>query len=226
MQNTIESNEKRGRKSFFGYIEVVFNIVYLISAFMMGMYIFSKGGETFYFLAGAMAMLLAIGDAFHLIPRIAAVMAGRSEKIERLLGFGKLITSITMTVFYVLLWHIGIGRFQGQREQWTLLIYAFAAIRIFLCLLPQNGWYEKEPSLKWAVIRNIPFVFLGLAVILLFGLNGGSFKELRYLWLAALFSFIFYIPVVIWAGKYPKIGMLMIPKTCMYLWILLMLMSV
>ncbi|MBE6011810.1 MAG: hypothetical protein E7234_04580, partial [Lachnospiraceae bacterium] len=105
MQNTIESNEKRSGKSFFGYIEVVFNIVYLISAFMMGMYIFSKGGETFYFLAGAMAMLLAIGDAFHLIPRIAAVMAGRSEKIERLLGFGKLITSITMTVFYVLLWH-------------------------------------------------------------------------------------------------------------------------
>lgn len=225
MKDDRKGNKKTGGKRFFGYIEVVFNIVYLISAFGIGIYIFSKGNEMFNLLVGTMAMLLAIGDAFHLIPRIMAVILGRTERIQKLLGLGKLITSMTMTVFYILLWHIGIRMF-SVAEQWTAILYVFAVIRMILCLFPQNGWYEAEPSIKWAVLRNIPFVFLGLMVTILFGLHGGTIGALRYLWLAVTLSFGFYLPVVIWAGKYPKIGMLMMPKTCMYLWILIMLMSV
>lgn len=36
-----------------------------------------------------------------------------------------------------------------------------------------------------------------------------------------LFFFAFYIPVVLWADVVPMIGMLMIPKTCAYVWIVL-----
>lgn len=32
----------------------------------------------------------------------------------------------------------------------------------------------------------------------------------------------FYIPVVLWADVSPMIGMLMLPKTCMYVWIVIM----
>ena len=34
-------------------------------------------------------------------------------------------------------------------------------------------------------------------------------------------SFGFYIPVVLWADTFPMIGMLMIPKTCAYVWTVL-----
>ncbi len=44
-------------------------------------------------------------------------------------------------------------------------------------------------------------------------------------WLSSfvfLLSFIFYIPVVLWADAYPAVGMLMIPKTCAYVWMVMM----
>lgn len=32
----------------------------------------------------------------------------------------------------------------------------------------------------------------------------------------------FYFPVVLWAQAVPIIGMMMLPKTCMYIWMLCM----
>ena len=45
--------------------------------------------------------------------------------------------------------------------------------------------------------------------------------EFRYMWLTIVLSFGFYIPVVLWADQIPMIGMLMIPKTCAYVWTVL-----
>ena len=41
------------------------------------------------------------------------------------------------------------------------------------------------------------------------------------MWLAIVLSFGFYIPVVLFADAVPMIGMLMIPKTCAYVWAVL-----
>lgn len=41
------------------------------------------------------------------------------------------------------------------------------------------------------------------------------------MWLTIVLSFGFYIPVVLWADAIPLIGMLMIPKTCAYVWTVL-----
>ena len=41
------------------------------------------------------------------------------------------------------------------------------------------------------------------------------------MWLTIVLSFGFYIPVVLWADAVPLIGMLMIPKTCAYVWTVL-----
>lgn len=43
-------------------------------------------------------------------------------------------------------------------------------------------------------------------------------KEFKWMWLTIVLSFAFYIPVVLFASKVPAIGMLMIPKTCAYVW--------
>lgn len=41
------------------------------------------------------------------------------------------------------------------------------------------------------------------------------------MWLTIVLSFGFYIPVVLWDDAHPLIGMLMIPKTCAYVWTVL-----
>ena len=47
-------------------------------------------------------------------------------------------------------------------------------------------------------------------------------RAFRFMWLAIVLSFGFYIPVVFFADAVPMIGMLMIPKTCAYVWAVLM----
>ena len=48
---------------------------------------------------GTAALVLGCGDAFHLVPRVLNYFIDSDFTIA--LGIGKLITSITMTVFYM-----------------------------------------------------------------------------------------------------------------------------
>ncbi len=64
---------------------------------------------------------------------------------------------------------------------------------------------------------------LGLLIIVLFyrSAKQNNDKAFRWMWLTIVLSFGFYIPVVLWADVTPMIGMLMIPKTCAYVWTVL-----
>lgn len=117
-------------KRVFGMFEIIFDILYLVTAFILGLYMVVKGDSQLSIMAGIMAIVLSAGDSFHLIPRIMVIKTCQEDKWRKSLGIGKQITSISMTIFY--------------------------------------------------------------------------------------------LPVVIWANKNPKIGMLMFPKTCAYLWLIIM----
>ena len=69
----------------------------------------------------------------------------------------------------------------------------------------------------------MPFALLGLLIIVLFyrSAKQNNDKAFRWMWLTIVLSFGFYIPVVLWANAIPMIGMLMIPKTCAYVWTVL-----
>lgn len=97
-----------------------------------------------------------------------------------------------------------------------------AALRIILCLFPRNGWTSPEPSLSWGILRNIPFAALGVILIVLFQKSTSEDDPLRHMGLAIALSFGFYIPVVLLAGVFPAVGMLMIPKTLAYVWVVVM----
>lgn len=211
------------QKRVFGWIEAVFDSLYLLSAFSIGIYLLRSDGSQVRVLAGSMAILLAAGDAFHLVPRIGAILIGQEERLARVLGFGKLLTSITMTVFYLLLWQIGLLLFAPTPGSgWTAFVCGLAALRILLCLFPQNRWTDRHPSVRWGIYRNIPFLLLGAAVAGLFAVNAGRVPAVDGMWIAIALSYAFYIPVVLWSNTNPKLGMLMLPKTCAYLWILAM----
>lgn len=202
--------------------ETVFDVFYLCAGTVIGIYLLVTAKAPWQELYGVMALVLAGGDAFHLVPRMRAGLTGERERFLGQLGMGKLVTSITMTVFYVLLWHIGLLLFPGSpMEAWTGVVYGAAVVRIVLCLLPQNKWRTDDGAQMWNILRNLPFLLLGGVVLALFlTIAGGS--QFQMMWLAILLSYAFYIPVVLGSRKYPMLGMLMIPKTCMYLWILWM----
>jgi len=214
-------------KRVFGAVEAVFDIFYLAAASILGFILLSSAlDNSARALAGVMALMLVGGDAFHLLPRIVVIMTGQEEQFRRVLGRGKQITSITMTLFYLLLWQIGVVIFSPKDISfWSYLVYILTAVRIFLCLLPQNKWAERYPPVTWGIWRNVPFFLQGMTVAGLFFLQRSTVPGLGLMWLAIALSFAFYFPVVLWANKNPKIGMLMLPKTCVYLWMLAMCMT-
>lgn len=148
------------KKRVFGRIEAPFDIFYLLSAFTIGIYLLRTGNSSVRILAGSMALVLAIGDSFHLLPRICAILTGKEERLTKALGIGKLITSITMTVFYLFLWQIGLLLFLPDASfLLSLPVYILAILRILLCLLPQNRWTDRYPPVRFGIYRNIPFFF-------------------------------------------------------------------
>lgn len=203
-------------------VETVFDAVYLITVISIGIYMIRKGKDNSqYRLFGIMAVVLGAGDSFHLVPRAVALCTTGLDNFTTALGAGKFITSLTMTVFYVLLYYVWRIRYNIQGKNGvTAAVYALSACRIILCLFPQNKWLDASAPLSWGIYRNIPFALLGLLIIVLFYQSAKEQKDIafRYMWLTIVLSFGFYIPVVLWADAIPMIGMLMIPKTGAYVW--------
>ena len=103
--------------------------------------------------------------------------------------------------------------------------WILSAVRVILCGFPQNEWTSAQPSLLWGIIRNIPFAVLGVLTVVMWFRTAKSDKPLRFVWLAVTLSFLFYLPVVLFSQQIPLIGMLMLPKTCMYVWVIVMFMK-
>jgi hypothetical protein len=210
-------------------MEVVFCICYLVGACAMGVIMLRQSrGNRQRRLFAALTLILAGGDAFHLVPRIYGLLTDKIDEIPVALGFGTLVTSITMTIFYVMLYHFWQRRFEYNKNKYnknkalTIWVYALAAARVLACLHPANDWFSADSPLMWGIIRNIPFALLGAVIVVLFARTSKSDKFFRFAWLAVLLSFLFYLPVVLFAGVMPIIGMLMLPKTICYVWLIIM----
>ena len=203
-------------------VETLFDICYLATVLSVGVRMIrgAKGSRQFE-LFGWMAVVLGAGDSFHLVPRALALCTTGLDSFAFQLGLGKWITSVTMTVFYVLLYYVWRERYEVEgKKSLTVAVYALAAIRVILCMMPQNQWLTDHSPLIWGIYRNIPFALLGILVIVLFyrSAKEKGDKAFGWMWLTIVLSFGFYIPVVLWAEAVPMIGMLMIPKTCAYVW--------
>lgn len=209
-----------------GIFETIFDIAYLATVITLGI-IMIKGSEKYSskWLFGIMALTLGLGDAFHLVPRSYGLLTIGLEANAVALGVGKLITSITMTIFYVILYFIWRKLYNIKGKTWlNKIILLLATVRIALCLFPQNQWLSVSSPVSWGIYRNIPFAIMGIIMIILFYKysklkNDKSFSNI---WIAISLSFIFYVPVVLFAQTIPIIGVLMIPKTLAYVWIVIM----
>lgn len=205
--------------------ESIFDVCYLIFAIISGILMLKKsGGRKDIRFFGLMTLLLGCGDYFHLVPRVLNYWTDGDYTAA--LGIGKLITSVTMTAFYLLMEYARRDRYTIKGEKSILITsWALSLFRIALCCFPQNEWTSPEPSLLWGILRNIPFAVLGLMTVILWFRTAKQDRPLRLLWLAVTLSFLFYLPVVLFAHSISLIGMLMLPKTCMYIWMIFMFRS-
>ncbi len=219
--------------------ETAFDAVYLVTVVTLGIIMIKRSlsndfaeadsgqvclGSRQYLLFGIMAVTLGAGDAFHLVPRAIALCTTGLESYTAALGIGKLITSVTMTAFYVLLYYVWKTRYKiSGKPAVTAAVWLCAVVRAVLCFMPQNRWTSPDAPLSWGIIRNIPFAVLGGIIVVLFFQRAKKCgdRDFRFLWLTVVLSFGFYIPVVLFADAVPLIGMLMIPKTCAYVWTVL-----
>lgn len=197
-------------------MEAIFCVFYMITVVILGSKTVAAGKknrEVLWF--GIMSLTLVFGDAFHLVPRVLAAV-NPSGDYHVSMGMGTFITSITMTIFYLILYFVYAMRYRYANKSLTAVMVILAAARIALCLFPQNDWTGDSPVI-WGIYRNIPFVIMGVIMVVLY-YRQRSDKPFCRMWLAITLSFLFYLPVVLWADVHPMVGMLMLPKTCMYIW--------
>ena len=138
-------------------MEAIFDAAYLIFDLIAAMlfFIFSQG-KTLFILYGILTLTLCGGDAFHLVPRIIRAVRGTNDKIKRQLGIGLQVSSITMTVFYIILMYIWKYTFPELKIPVILeaVIWISAVVRIVICMFPQNNWCTEEGNIKLSIIRN------------------------------------------------------------------------
>lgn len=140
-------------------METLFDIFYLTSVITLGILMASrKQAQKQYRLFGIMAILLGFGDAFHLIPRAFALWTTGLENHAFSLGMGKLITSITMTIFYVILYHVWRLRYHiTEKKGLTAIIYILAFLRIILCLCPPERMDKPRCAFILGHLPKHPF---------------------------------------------------------------------
>ncbi len=195
--------------------ESLFDITYLILVISLGVrLLLEKKAEAKLF--GIMAILLGLGDSFHLIPRVISHLSpGGFEAHGAGLSWGQFVTSITMTIFYILYYYYYKKQSGDKDRKKTIAIYVLAIARIALVLMPQNQWGQMPGNYMFGIYRNIPFAIMGALLIY------WSYKErikpgLKHMDLLIFLSFLFYIPVVLFSESFPMVGALMMPKTVAY----------
>ena len=198
------------------YGESTFDILYLLFALIGGCVLLRRAKDKMGKCMGTAALVLGCGDAFHLVPRVLNYFS--EGDLTAALGVGKLIASITMTAFYLLLYPVWLGRFRMQEKRSvSATLWFLAAVRVVLCLFPQNGWLSNSGDMTWGIIRNVPFVLLGAAICCLYFRKRKEDRIFAPVWVYILLSFLFYSPVAVGAGAVPMLGMLMLPKTVCYI---------
>ena len=199
-------------------METIFESGYLLFALFVGLFLIIKNkGKYFNVLFGLAILILGIGDAFHLVPRMIALCTSGLENHTYSLGIGKLVTSITMTFFYIIAYIALCVRYKKIPPMWLNIIYGLLFLfRIVLCSMPQNNWIGESPYI-WNILRNIPFVLMGAIFIVLSLRYCKNDKFFKWLWLTVTLSFVFYLITALGATFVPILGMMMLPKTICYI---------
>ena len=206
------------------YVEVGFNVLYLIVVWTMNAIMSARMKDVPQEnrkLANMFRwafVLLALGDTGHVGFRVLAYALGGLEQNSALLGAGALATAVTVTFFYVVMLYIWKERYHGKFGLLEYGLLATVPVRLIVMAFPQNDWGASVPPVFWSLFRNLFLILLGVGVLYLYLRDSVRTRDRLFRWIGycVLFSYLFYTPVILFSRDIPIIGMLMIPKTVMY----------
>lgn len=173
-------------------------------------------------LFGVSSAVLVLGDFLHVGSRIHEFFFGAAAAARRkifgtltLVGLGNLATNVTFTLYYVLAAFIWRRLCGGGGDAAVAALVAVAVFRCAVFVVPGNRWniLANYPRSLW---RNIPLLAQGFGVSLLLLLRSGNVLLAKQIGTCLLLSNISYVPVALWIHRFPLLGMLMAPKTVLY----------
>jgi len=211
--------------------ETVFNVVYLLVVWGLVVLMAcrdsqveaSKKSLARLFLIAF--ILLAAGDTGHVGFRVVAHLMNALDKQVMVIGtpmaltgVGSMMTAYTVTMFYMVLVYIWIERFNKKSNWFTWFLFVIGVVRLVFMALPANDWGGFVIPQTASLIRNGFLVIQGLGMIGLYLHSAYKTNDRAFKWIgwSIVLSFAFYTPVILFAQRYPLVGMLMIPKTCAY----------
>ena len=205
-------------------VEIGFNVLYLIVIWAMVFIMMRRLPEVSsenYPIANRFRwafLLLALGDTGHVGFRVVAYALGGLEQNPLWVGLGALAAAITVTFFYLVMLDVWRARFDRKYGWFEYLLIASIPVRFIVMALPGNQWGNTVPPEFWGPFRNIFLIILGVGVLFLILRDSIRAKDRLFRWIAycIFFSYLFYTPVIFLVRDYPMLGMLMIPKTIMY----------
>lgn len=214
------------------WFESIFNVAYLLAVWLFvvlmtkRMALVAPQNRRSASLVRLAFILLAAGDTAHVGFRVTAYLLGAANTPVTILGapmtlvgLGTLATSYTVTLFYMLFVYIWQARNNRPASWFTSLLLAAGVVRLVFMALPGNEWGSLVPPQPISLYRNLPLLIQGVGIMGLILMNAYAAGDKTFQWIGWMIaiSYIFYTPVILFAQRFPLVGMLMIPKTCAYL---------
>jgi hypothetical protein len=212
--------------------ETIFNIVYLIFIWALvivmsrSLHMVAPKNRQSANLLRMAFLLLASGDTGHVGFRVVAHLLGDVNMVVNVFGFpmslvglGGLTTAVTLTFYYMVFVYLWKERFNEKFNWFTGLLLATGIIRLMMMCLPANMWGNVSAPEPFGIYRNIPLIIQGVGVISLIMRSAYRKNDRTFIWIGwmEILSYLFYLPVILYAQQIPLLGLLMIPKTLAYL---------
>ncbi len=196
-------------------IEVVSYIIYLTVIILLGIIVLKESkGQGKSFRLGMMILMLVVAESFQLVPRIISMTTTGSMQASMDWDLGKSITSIFMAFFYFMLYWV-----------WEKQYHVKDSINLTIAISILTGLAIPNTRAKaiWQDYRNIPFIILGIVLMILFHQKACREKDnFQWMSLAVLLSLIFYSCIILLGNNSPGIGGWIMMKNVMHLWIVFM----
>jgi hypothetical protein len=162
---------------------------------------------------------LLIGDLGHVGARLFILLAENPSSYYGIFGVGVLLEMIGLIflfIFYTNAWRI---HFNKPNNLLYKSLIGIGLIGLIIFIFPQNQWDTEPISYEWLIIRNIPWLLQGVALSFLIIRDARITDDrlMTRIGIIIFISFFFYMPVIFFASTEPRLGMLMIPATILYM---------
>jgi len=169
---------------------------------------------------GFMVLLLAIGESFHLVPRIMEIFTSGTDNYTKLIETGRFIASLSIVFVYLLLYWF----WKVYNRVSSLNIYNIGLVVLGILSLSLSVIFHDTSNTILVFLRNLPtLVFGALVVLQIKNLNSDTNTQpFKYLWIPVLLALVFTVSFELLSIPYPFFIILMMPKTLMNIWIVVM----